>query len=443
MKWSNLATLALLITVAYGVGSCRPRSGNPSKAESSSSGGWGADKILEFNLSAGTTESRASSGFVPVPAKATFTGLVRALEKARQDQDKKGIFVRFGSASFNYAQAEELGRLFGELRQQGIPVVCHADGLVRENTWIAHRGCTRLWLSPAGDANLVGIAAQVMFMKDAMGKLDAKADFVHVGKYKSAPESLTRTEPSQAARESITGVLKSVRQSWLKSAKKSRKLGDVEKKLEFGPWSAKEAKKLSLVDELGYLSDALADIKKRANTKRIKTVYGPRSTPKGGPDMGELIRILAGGDDERTSRPHIAVVVAEGSISMQAGGILDGGGITAKALTKTLRKVAKDKSVKAVVLRVDSPGGSALASDLLWHELMEVRKKKPLIASVGYMAASGGYYLICAANKIVAERTSIVGSIGVFGGKIVLGGTMKKYGVNAATLARQRCPRLF
>jgi protease-4 len=129
----------------------------------------------------------------------------------------------------------------------------------------------------------------------------------------------------------------------------------------------------------------------------------------------------------------VAVIPAQGAIAMESGGAFESGGITAKALTKTLRRLKKDESVKAVVLRIDSPGGSALASDLLWHELRELKKVKPLVVSVGGMAASGGYYMACAADRIIAEPTSIVGSIGVFGGKIVLSSALEEVGVHTET----------
>jgi protease-4 len=124
-------------------------------------------------------------------------------------------------------------------------------------------------------------------------------------------------------------------------------------------------------------------------------------------------------------------VPAEGAINLRPSGLFGGGGILAEPLTKTLRKLKADDSVKAVVLRIDSPGGSALASDLIWHELMQLRQKKPVVASVGDMAASGGYYLACAAQRIVAERTSIVGSIGVVGGKLVADQSLAALGINA------------
>src|SRR5690606_3097938 len=128
---------------------------------------------------------------------------------------------------------------------------------------------------------------------------------------------------------------------------------------------------------------------------------------------------------------HVAVLTTAGGITMEAEGVFGGDGIAAEPLGKTLRRLREDQSVKAVVLRIDSPGGSALASDLIWHELMQLREVKPLIASVGAMAASGGYYLASAAEHVFAERTSIVGSIGVVGGKFSFGETLEGWGVTS------------
>jgi protease-4 len=135
------------------------------------------------------------------------------------------------------------------------------------------------------------------------------------------------------------------------------------------------------------------------------------------------------------------VVPLEGAISSSSGGFLfDSGGIVEKATTKTLRRLARDEGVKAVVLRIDSPGGSALASDLIWNEVMELRKKKPVVASVGDMAASGGYYIACAANRVIANSSSIVGSIGVVGGKFVLDDTLDRFGIDSVTFAASPAP---
>jgi protease-4 len=203
--------------------------------------------------------------------------------------------------------------------------------------------------------------------------------------------------------------------------------------LESGPWSPNEAKAQGLIDAVGFESEALVDAKKLAKAERVSGGYGGKAQGSQGLDVAELVRILAGSNDSGTSRPHIAVVPAEGAITMESGGAFESGGITARAISKTLRRIKKDESIKAVVLRIDSPGGSALASDLIWHELRELKKVKPLIVSVGGMAASGGYYMACAGEKIIAEPTSIVGSIGVFGGKIVLSSALEEFGVHTET----------
>jgi protease-4 len=413
----------------------RPRLGSyaSSGAARSSLFGGAAGKLVEIDLSRGAPESTDAGGFFPLPAAKTYVGLVRALERARDDQDSKGIFVRLGEGSFGFSRAQEIGALLGEVRKKGKPVVCHAHGLDNATTWIALSGCDRIWLSPAGEIASVGIAAQMIYFKGALDKLKVDAQFIHVGKFKSAAEPLTREGPSEEARLALTETLASIRKHWLDGVATARTTGKLQSDVEDGPWGPREAKQRGLIDEIGYESDALADAKKRAGTERLSVGFGAKSQSGQGPDIGELIRILSGADEPAGGQPHVALIAAEGSISMASGGLLDGGGITYKALSKTLKKVEKDDSVKAVVLRIDSPGGSALASDLLWHDLRELGKKKPLITSVGDMAASGGYYLAVAAQRIIAEPTSIIGSIGVLGGKIVLKDALAEHGVNAVT----------
>ena len=432
---ARLSAVALLSLLTLTACEGRPRSGPVTKTKHSSAFlNLSTKKVVEIDVSRGAPEGTDGGGFFPLPASRTYTGLVRAFERAQRDQDTKAVFVRFGGARLGYAKSEEIARLMASLRDAGKPVVCHAHALDNAGTMLALRGCDRLWLSPAGEIETVGLAGQTLYFKGALDKFKIRADFVKAGRYKAAVESFTSVGPSEDSRQSLLGVLRSIRRSWLDTTKKTtRKVKDLEKSMELGPWSAKEALLRGFVDELGYESDALADAKQRAGAERVSTLFGSSSAPKEGPDFGELIRILAGGE-EGAGRPHVAVVVAEGSITMEGGGLLGGGGgITARAMEKTLRRLKRSDSVKAVVLRIDSPGGSALASDLIWHELMELKKEKPVIVSIGGMAASGGYYLACPADRIYAERTSIVGSIGVFGGKVVFGEALTEFGVTSAT----------
>ncbi len=333
-------------------------------------------KVVEINLTRGAPESTEGGGLFPLPASRTFVGLVRALERVRDDQDAKGVFVRFGEGSLGYAKSDEVGRLLAEIRAKGKPVVCHSHGLDNSSTWLALVGCDRIWLSPAGEVSSVGLAGQVVFVKGTLDKLKVKADFLHFGKYKSAVETFTRDSPSDSAREALTETLRSIRKIWLDGIAASRKNPKLKDDVEHGPWGAQEAKNRGLVDEVGYESDALDDVKKRAGAERVSAGFGSLSDGKSSPDLGDLIRVLAGGDERAAGRPHIAVVVAEGGISMESGGFFDSGGITAKAYTKLFRRLAKDDSVKVVVLRIDSPGGSALASDILWHEVRELEREE-------------------------------------------------------------------
>jgi protease-4 len=425
-------TRALCLLPLLAAFSChgRPRSAGGG----SGTAGSGLDKSLaEFDLTAGVPESIGGGLFKP-PASRTFVALARSVERIADDPDVGGAFVKFGGASLDWAQTEELGALFDKLKKKGKPVVCHAHVLSNASAAFTLRGCSRTWLSPAGEAETVGIAAQIMYMRRLFDKLKVGVDFLHVGKFKSGVEPFTREGPSEPARESLTDTLRAIRDGWLEQATKAGKPDSVRVALEQGPWSPEDAKKQGLIDAVGFESDALVEAKKLAHAERVNGTYGGGGG-KGsqGLDVAEIVRIIAGSNESATSKPHVAVVPAEGAIAMESGGALQSGGITARAISKTLRRLKGDDTIKAVVLRIDSPGGSALASDLIWHELRELQKKKPLVVSVGGMAASGGYYMACAADKIFAEPTSIVGSIGVFGGKIVFSTALEELGVHTET----------
>jgi protease-4 len=204
---------------------------------------------------------------------------------------------------------------------------------------------------------------------------------------------------------------------------------------EDGPYSARTARDLGLIDEVGYFDEARDALERETSAVRSEVRLGGGAPAGGGDDLSEALRAIAG--DSLGAAP-LSLVRAGGAISMEGGGGLlsaESGGIVERRMMRTLVRLEHDDDVKAVVLRIDSPGGSALASDLLWHELMRIRARKPLVVSVGGMAASGGYYLASAGTTIFADDTSIVGSIGVVGGKIAADRALEKIGVHAETLA--------
>jgi protease-4 len=393
--------------------------------------------VLELDLSRGMPESPSSGIFGSAPG-GSYADLVRSLRERSSDVDLKGVFVRMGTSDAAMHHAAEIGRHLAAFKARGIAVTCHADDLGNGNMLLAAKGCTSVWVSPAGGVEAIGPAFQLVFGKSLLAKIDADVDFEQVGKYKGAQEPYTRDEPSPEARESVESTIIEIHDAWLATIGEGR--GDAARDAaEDGPWSATAAKEVGLIDAIGYVDEAKKASREGAGVKRSVVGFG-RGSGDGPAGVDELLRALGGGDS--TSLPHVAVLRATGAITMSGGGGLFGGsdGISEQALGKAIQKLAKDDAVKAVVLRLDSPGGSALASDLLWHQLMKLREKKPLIVSIGGMAASGGMYLACAGTRIFAEPTSIVGSIGVVGGKVSFKRSLAEIGVHVTTITGTKDP---
>jgi protease-4 len=389
-------------------------------------------KVLVLDLSGGVPEQEQAGLLGVGPRKRSFDHLVHVLEEIKKDRDKdaKALLVRFGGASLGIARAQELGELLEGVRASR-PVYCHAEGYTNQTLYAAARGCSKVYVSPAGSVEAIGIAAQMLYFRKLLAEeLKISIDFLQVGKFKGAEEPFTRDGPSDEARASLEAVLSDMRLSWLDGIKKGRGRADAGDAAEDGPYSAQKAKERGLVDEVGYLDDALTAVKTASGAVREEARFGSGADTEEPEDLGDLLRLFTG---ERTA--PIALIRATGSISMAGGGGLFGGrgGITEKELSRQLQRVERDDNIKALVLRIDSPGGSALASDLIWHQIMKVRDKKPVVVSVGEMAASGGYYLSCAGTVIFAEPTSIVGSIGVVGGKFGVGAALERIGVHAET----------
>jgi protease-4 len=424
---------ALLVPLAVACGG-KHKSSEPSE-EGWTHPGKGEKRVIDVDLSTGAPEA-AAGGLFPLPATRTYTGLVRALEKGLAANTTAGVLVRLGGANFDMAQVEEVGALLERFAKKGVPVVCQAEGVTNTTAALFLKGCTRRYLGPAGEAETVGLAAQIVYMHSILDRLKVQVDFLHVGKFKSGPEPLLQDGPSPEATEALDFALGSIRDGWLSLAPNA----ETKAALESGPFSPPEAKAKGLVNEVGYDSDAREDVRKLAKTTAAEPLFGPRASGRRGLDLGEIVKAIVGSKEDANSNPHVAVIPMEGAIGTDGNGPFGGGGISSTAMLKVIAKVAKNDKVKAVVVRLNSPGGSALASDLIWHGLMELRKKKPVIASVGGMAASGGYYIAAGTQKIYAEPASIVGSIGVFGGKLVVSPALKEIGISSFTFPASKAP---
>jgi protease-4 len=387
--------------------------------------------VAVIDLSGGAPEIEEGGLLGPAPGRRrSFDSLLEALNEASADKDTKAVVVRFGAAHLGMARAEELGAALARVRTK-LPVYCHAHGYTNATLMVAAQGCTKTSVSPAGEVEAIGIAAQVVYMHKLLtDELHLDVNFLQVGKFKGAEEPLTRDGPSDEARVSLEGTLADLRGSWLKAISDAKKNPNLA--LEDGPYGPQAAKAAGLVDFVGYEDEMVEVAKKDTGGVREVVRFGP-GAQDGEDGIGDVLRAIAG---PGASAP-VVVVRAVGQISMGGGGGLmgDGGGITHARLSRQLARIERDDDIKVVVLRIDSPGGSALASDLMWHQLMRVRAKKKLVVSIGEMAASGGYYLASSADFVFADATSIVGSIGVVGGKIAVGDALERVGVHAETFS--------
>jgi protease IV len=349
--------------------------------------------------------------FLPSDKVDTVSQLYTALHAAKGDAAVRGIGVYIQDAAMGLAKAEEVRRQLQNLRRAGKFVDCYmetaGEGSNGTLAYFLATACDRIELAPAGEVNLLGLYSEGLFLKGTFAKLKIDPDFHHVGAYKSASEIFTESEYTAPAEEAISALLDSTYDRLIQEIARARKLPapEVRRLIDGGPYSAEEALRLKLVDALSYPDEFRERVKKRAKATEVALQdYAPSA-----------------GTASAFGQKRLAVVFALGQIVRGGGGqpLSGDANLGSDDLSKELRRVAEDSSVAAVVLRVDSPGGSALASDLILREVEQLKKRKPVIVSMSDVAASGGYYIASKANRIVAEATTLTGSIGVLGGKFV------------------------
>jgi protease-4 len=365
-------------------------------------------------------------------------GLAEATSELRTllDQDlTRGLFVRLGAHRGHLADVDEWADVFEAYRAKKKPVHCHFEGADNAAYALAAH-CDQVSMTPAGSLDLVGIIAQVVFGKDLLELLGVQADLLQMGRYKGAAEPFTRDSMSEEMRQSLDGLLTDLDANFRKHLGRRLERPDAEitALLDNGPYTAEAALAAKLVDALAFDDEARAKAKAAAKARIVKRLFEPKED--GDLSLRELLEALSGPEKRQIKEPHLALVFLDGEIvDGEREGVERMGGTS---FVQAMRRLGDDSDVKAVVLRIESPGGSALSSDLMWHSVRRVAKRKPVIVSLGDMAASGGYYVACAGSKIVAAPSSVVGSIGVVGGKMVVRGLADKVGVNVESLPRGR-----
>lgn len=334
-----------------------------------------------------------------------LSDIINAIDAAKTDDKIKGISILNNTSLIGMAQSKALRDKLEDFKKSGKFVVAYANSFTQKEYYLNSVADT-IYLNPVGEMDFKGLSSEVMFYKDFQEKTGVKMEVIRHGKYKSAVEPYLANEMSEANREQTTALLNSIWNSVAKDISKSRKVS-VERLNEIANGllarTPEMAKAEKLVDKVAYEDEYHNGIRKALKVKKDED-YNTIDIV----DYAHNIATSSKSSGDGT----IAIIYAQGMILTGEGDVnIIGEG----SMRRSLQEAKKDKNVKAIVLRIDSPGGSALTSDLIWREIELTKKVKPVVVSMGNLAASGGYYIACNASKIYAEETTITGSIGVFG----------------------------
>ena len=333
------------------------------------------------------------------------------IKKAKTDDNIKGIYLDESNLMAGEATTEEIRNALIDFKKSGKFIIAYGEVYTQSFYYLASVA-DKIYVNPKGIFEFHGFSSEITFLKGALDKLGIQAQIIRVGTYKSAVEPLILTKMSDANRLQVTSYMGSLYGHFLSGISQSRGINKDslfnyanELRIQF----PEDAMKYKLVDGLKYKDEVLDELKERTGVSSTKNVHSvdivdyTKSDDNSDTDTSD--------DSKSSSKNKIAIVYASGEIN---GGDGDDENIGSETLSKALRKVRLDDHVKAVVLRVNSPGGSSLASAVIWREVMLTHKVKPIIVSMGDYAASGGYYISCAADSIIAEPNTVTGSIGIF-----------------------------
>jgi len=399
--------------------------------------------VVAFTIEGEYAEGPTSSG-VFGDMKPCLATLVQRIDDAAADKDVAAVWLRIGDLAIGRARVYELRGAIARLRKARKPVYAELT-TADTRQYVLATACDRIAMPPSGVLVIPGVRAEITFFKGLLDKLGLEFDVLKMGKYKGAFEPFTRTEMSKPLRESYEALVEDNYQDMLTVIAADRHLKDYQVKtyVDRSLFTAQDAKKAGLIDDVLY-ADQLEDaIKKSIKAEKIEIVTNYKKHKidtdfSGLGGMVKLIEIFTGGKPSAGigKKPKIAVVYAVGPImeGKSESGMFGSSVMGSTSIIAALKKADDDPKVAAIVLRIDSPGGSATASDLIWRET--VRIKKPIIASMGDVAGSGGYYIAMGAKKIYAAPCTLTGSIGVIGGKLVTRGLYGKLGLNTEVIAR-------
>lgn len=419
-----LASLGVLVVVAfvgmlYLVSSFRGDERRPTAP----------DKIvLTLDLDAPVNEGRGAPNFADfgITPRPKMQDVIIALRRAKDDPRVVALRATMSVSPLGLAQMQEVRDLVAEFETSGKPTFLYSETLGETvgamSTYYLASAFDTIWVQPSGTVGVAGIGAEELFFKDFLDRFGIKASFLQRKEYKSAGEALTNANMSPANREALEALLGSWFDQMIAGIGASRKLAPeaVKALVDRGPLMAAEAREGGLIDALGYRDEFDAAVKARA---------------PGASDLN-IAEYLDLGTSARNASKKVAMINAIGTILRgdeedDRGLFNTSVGVKSGVMAKAVREALEDDEIAAVIIRVDSPGGSYVASDTIWREIVKAKGgKKPVIVSMGNVAASGGYFIAMPADRIFAQPATITGSIGVVLGKVVIGGALEKLDIN-------------
>lgn len=376
--------------------------------------------------------------------------LVDILKSAGTDDSISAVLLSIEDAQISWAQVEELRTALQRFRATGKKSYAYVE-TIGQLSYLLASECDEIAMTETGMLMLNGMSGRAVYFKNLFDTLGIQADFLQMGNYKGAAEPFTRTGPSTSEREQVHRVLDSLYDQLIESIALSRKLSrdQVKQCIDEGPYTAEEARAAGLIDRVEYRDEFLEYLKGQfGGSVSLRLEYGkPGAIPIRLDNPFGLMNMLQqwfAGPPEPPG-DAIAVLYIDGPImSGENGEMLFGGNVVgSRTIRMILARAMENDDIKAVVVRIDSPGGSATASDIIYHAIRQCAGSKPVVVSMGGVAASGGYYVACGAPHIIAQPTTITGSIGVVGGKLTFGGLLDKIGITTYGYRRGKNAQIF
>lgn len=389
--------------------------------------------VLEVAIEGDIQEQRPSGALDHLFAskKPTVLDYVEAILKARDDERINGLLVTVDHSSLGFGTAQEMRDAIGAFRESGKWTVAYLETAGEFSSgnkdYYLATACESIWLAPPGDINLTGVRSEVPFVRGTLDKLGIEPDFDHIGEYKTAKNLLTDRAMTPAHRESVEAIVESIYRQLRRGIAEGRHMTEDEAAalIDRGPFTGPRALQSALVDRLGYRDELEAYLKER-NGGKLPLIKVREYLEKG--------RYYDGG-------VKVALIYGVGSVTRgdsHHNPFTDELTMGSDTVTAAIREAREDPSIKAIVLRVDSPGGSYVSSDIILRELKVTRKVKPVVVSMGDVAASGGYFVSLGADSVIAEPGTVTASIGVVGGKFVTTGFWDKIGLTYDAVQRGR-----